>query len=538
MEPLILCWWGNELRLVFSSGEVHHHSLAENSKSSDSILSHLINEKPKNKSVRIIYYSDKLSLNSIKELRLPVVKDKASKRKRTDLELKLRNHFPALAQSTCLWSLTYNLRLSNHFSSLALINDPDLIELIKGLKKIGYSIEGVWPLPFLMHALPKKQNEDAGSFCIACTDKQLLITTTSISGDWKCDNIPIHLNNSVTLSGLQNARLRFEEEMPPSGWLATDQSSEHNPYIYHCRDLGLNEIMLSHVLYNTRHLSVSAWENTCFENINRSSIFTLRTVLLLLTTSIIIAGIYFEKAAILEKNLRLEKTKKEAFETEQISKENHAKEMKTKDEILTRDYNLLINESQAVDKGLIAIAESCINKYTIESLHIVNDSIQMILNSNESSAPRAKLTDLCSSLNSSQNQWSFSVQPNQDTALRIKGYHSQSQITLPTNIESKVNELLLHLNSVNSFNKIFSEIQSHWTINSHKKDSYSTFVVQHIDLYLIDTHVDSWPTILNDIHSLSLIPNLSLNEVHLTLDLENPSFFKEAWIRLTARTTP
>jgi hypothetical protein len=537
MEPLILCWWGNELRLIFSSGEVHLHSLAENTHPSASIISHLMSEKHKTKVVRIIYYSDKLTLNSIKNLKIPVSKIHVSKSKRSRLESKLSSQYPILAQSSCIWSLTYDLRLSNNFSSLAIINDPELILLSRELKKLGYTIEGIWPLPFLMHTLPNKQNQETGSFCIACTDKQLLITTTSASGDWKCDNIPIHANDSVTLSGLKNARLRFEEESTPSGWLATDTSSEHNPYIYNCRELGLNEIMLSHVLYNTRHLSAYSWGNMYFEGIASHSFLSLRTLSLVLLLGLAAYGIYVWRSSILQKNLRLEINKKEAIATELLSKETHAKELKSREEITLRDYTLLQSEPQTIDTILNSIAEACSHNYTIQSLHILNDTIQITLELNDPTLSRGKLTDLCATLNSNQAQWSFSAQANQESISKIRGYRIQTQTQAPAISEAKVQELLLHLHALATFNKSFSLLQSRWSITSHKLDSYGTFLVHHIDLNLIDTHIDSWSTILSDIHELSLTPHLTCNELHLSLDPDNPGFFKEAWIRLTARTT-
>ena len=537
MEPLILCWWGNELRLVFSSGEVHLHSLAETTHPSATIISHLKSEKYKTKLVRIIYHTDKLTLNSIKNLKIPVSKIHASKSRRTRLESKLSTQYPMLSLSTCIWSLTYDLRISNNFSSLAIINDPELILLCKELTKLGHTIEGIWPLPFLMHALPNKQNQDTGSFCIACTDKQLLITTTSATGDWKCDNIPIHANDSVTLSGLKNARLRFDEESPPCGWLATDTSSEHNPYIYNCRDLGLNEIMLSHVLYNTRHLSSYSWGNMYFEGINSYGFLTFRTLSLILLLSLSTYGIYFWRSSILQKSQLLEKSKKEAIATELLSKETHAKELKSREEITIRDYNLLQTEPQTIDKVLNNIAEACSHTYTIQSLYIVNDTIQITLELNDPTISRGKLTDLCTTLNSNQAQWSFSAQPNQETITKIRGFRIQTQTQPPAISEAKVHELILHLNSLSVFNKSFSALQTRWSMTSHKLDSYGTFLVHHIDLNLIDTHIDSWSAILSDIHELSLTPHLTCNEIHLSLDPDNPGFFKEAWIRLTARTT-
>jgi hypothetical protein len=538
MDPLILSWWGSEFRIVYPSGEIRISNFDEAKDPVSAIVLLLETEKNEFKKIRIVYFSDKLILNSIKHLQIPIPIGADSKRKRSKLKGLLLTHYPQLSHADSSWSLTYDLRISPYFTSLAIIKNSHLTSLCKQLITLGYFIEGVWPMPFLMHASHTKLSHESGSLCVACTDENLMITTVSLSGDWQCDNYDAKSNESITLTGLRNARLRFEDEANPGGWVATDSSSEKNPLIYHCKELGLSNLMLSHMFYSLRYIPVKSWENM-YTNLatDQSDGLSLKTINIFTVLIVTCLGTYLWYHSITVRNSLIEKNKAHAIEDESISKEKFARDVKTRMEIIIHDFKLSLVEPELVHTLFSQIGLTLSKRISITKLYYKNNIIVIESDTKEKLKSKHSGAELCQLLNTATTKWSFSVEQDstQDTALkligaRLKIYVKESDIT-----DSKFQELKEKLPKSDDLNQLLKSLAEHWSLSIDESDSFTDFKIQHISLNYINPQIDDWSNVVLTLKTLSTLNRLTIDEVLLVRDRDNPGLFKEARIKLSSR---
>ena len=539
MQPLILCWWNLELRLVYPSGEVHSHLIDESSEPTSDILTFLGSEASEIKRIRIIYNSEHLGLYSLKHLEIPVPEGRNSKRKRSKLKRLLLMHYPQLSNEDNYWSLTYDFKRNPNYASLAITTDSNLKLLCKNLLALGYFIEGMWPLPFLMNTSQSKLSHEIGSLCVACTDKNFLITTVSPSGDWQCDNFATSADESITLSGLRNARLRFDDEAAPQGWIATDSSSEKNPLTYYCRELGLNNIMLSQVLHKSLFLPEQGWENMNSENISRKK-FSYTNVYLPITAALLIAtsALYFWYNSKTEKNRIDEKFKLQVLERQALSKQKEAVEIKIKSESVNRDYNLIFTEPQGIDTLLTSISQTFNPPISLKSLYLRDNIIYLESAALERNEFKIQASELCHSLNEQSVNWNFLVEPEttKKTSVSFKGSRLKTYMKPLDVTDLNLQELQQSLINSNALNLNLSNLATHWRTLSHTINTYTLFQIHKLELSYNQPRIEDWSKITQDIHTVLLMHNTMIDELLLTADTENPNLFKEVRINFSTRT--
>jgi hypothetical protein len=206
-------------------------------------------------------------------------------------------------------------------------------------------------------------------------------------------------------------------------------------------------------------------------------------------------------------------------------------------EIIIHDFKLILVEPELVHTLFSQIGLTLSKRISITKLYYKNDIIVIESDTKEKLKSKHSGAELCQLLNTATTKWSFSVEQDstQDTALkligaRLKIYVKESDIT-----DSKFQELKEKLPKSDDLNQLLKSLAEHWSLSIDESDSFTDFKIQHISLNYINPQIDDWSNVVLTLKTLSTLNSLTIDEVLLVRDRDNPSLFKEARIKLSSR---
>ncbi len=255
MESPILCWWGDEIRLIDPCDACTARVLANPGDPLPEILQAAAGCKSAGR-VRIVYQPDALEVHEIGLAGIPLNPRRADGFGRKRVRRLLAREFAAIAEADTVWCLCPGDTAAG--AVLYLERDSLLPKIVEGLARNGMRTEGAWPLPVLAERAPSP-GSGPGSLSIVATAGRSIVACVSAAGDRGVD---LHTRGDApeaAAASLRSALARFDECEHPPGWLAVEEGPKAASLRSAAAGLGLTEISVAGLLARARLLSPGGW---------------------------------------------------------------------------------------------------------------------------------------------------------------------------------------------------------------------------------------------------------------------------------------
>lgn len=255
MEPFVLCWWGDEVRIIDAFNVCSVHVLAGRGDPVPEILQAVAAEFRGGRRVRIVYQPDALEAHEVGLAGLSLRPGRSGSAERNRLRPLLVREFAALSEPGTVWCLAPG---GAGGAVLYLERNSPLPRIVEGLASGGVVAEGAWPLPALADCTPPA-GARGGSLSVAFAAGRAMVACVNPAGDRSVD---LHAHGDIVegaTASLRNALARFDEGERPAGWLAVDEGPAAAALRSATADLGLTEVSVAGLLSRVRLLPPGGW---------------------------------------------------------------------------------------------------------------------------------------------------------------------------------------------------------------------------------------------------------------------------------------
>ncbi len=252
MESPILCWWGDEVRIIDSRDECSVHVLGKQLDPVPGILKAAAGCKGAGR-VRIVYQPDALEVHEVGLAGLSLDQKRAGSAGRKSLRPLLAREVAALSEPGAVWCLAPNDSGAGG-ALLYLERNSPLPRIVEGLGRNGLRTEGAWPLPIVAE-WPPSPGAGRGSLSLIASANRAIVGCVNAAGDRSVD---FHFRGDIpgaAAASLRSALARFDEADRPPGWLAVDEGPASAALRPAATGLGLAESSVAGILHRVRLLA-------------------------------------------------------------------------------------------------------------------------------------------------------------------------------------------------------------------------------------------------------------------------------------------
>jgi hypothetical protein len=549
MDSPVLCWWGEEVRIVDPSDVCHAQVLASPRDPVPEIIRAAADRCRDAGFLRIVYQPDSLEVHEVGLAGLSLRPGRTGGSERKRLRPILAREFPALAEPGTAWCLAPG---GAGGGVLYLERNSPLPGIVEALARNGLRTEGAWPLPALAECGPAA----GGSLLVAAAADRSIVACVSAAGDRSAD---LHVRGDTleaAAASLRNALARFDEAERPPGWLALDEGPAAAALRSAAAGIGLKEISVAGLLGRARLLPPGGWPDLLPANPWwRQS--RARPPLIAAAIAVLLLGSALSaRVAAARKDARLHLRREE--EAARIQVQAEAGERKTRAERL-RTLDTASVELKAARPALgdflLALAASVPKSAVLDELALDEGRITVRGRiCDRSVRPGDAAAKLCADLAPSGAAWVLRPGPlpsgGSDFVLKGSFEPRPAAPEPPAAAPGDTRESLARgeagfaaacarLPSAGSFGECLDSLgRKGWTAVGFTADRRSGYELRHASLRYANPRLSDWPQIVSSIGILCDEPGLTIDRFFLTAAPDGAAVFVRAELALTARLKP
>ena len=548
MESPVLCWWGDEIRIIDPGDACSARVLAMPGDPLPEILRAAAGCKSAGR-VRIVYQPDALEVHEIGLAGIPLNPRRADGPGRRRVRRLLAREFAAIAEPDAVWCLCPG----DAGAVLYLERDSLLPKIVEGLARNGLRTEGAWPLPVLAERAP---SPGSGSLSLVATTGRAIVACVSAAGDRGVD---LHNRGDApeaAAASLRSALARFDESEHPQGWLAVEEGPKAAALRSAAAGLGLTEISVAGLLARARLLSPGGWADLLPERpwwmrpCAKRRLIAGAAVLAVLTPALCVHIAAARRGA----RLALRQREEAAFlhmRAEAGERETRAERLR---ELLASEAELA-TERPALGDFLLALASSFPRSAVLGEIAVSDGQITLSGRFCDRSVRTADAAArLCSDLAPSGAQWSLRSDPASsggfDFVLRGSLERHQNGVekkppaagdtpqALEQN-ETGFEQARSRLSTGASFEETLTALgRQGWTAAGRGVDRRNGYELRSYVLRFANPRLGDWPGIVASVRLICDQPGLTIERLFLTAAPDGAAVFIRAELALTVRLKP
>ena len=549
MESPVLCWWGDEIRIIDPCDASTARVLAKPGDPLPEILQAAAGCKGSGR-VRIVYQPDALEVHEIGLAGIPLNPRRADGPGRKRVRRLLAREFAALAEPNAVWCLCPGDTGSG--AVLYLERDSLLPKIVEGLARIGLCVEGAWPLPVLADR-PPSPSAGPGCLSLVATAGRAIVACVSAAGDRGVD---LHNRGDApeaAAASLRSALARFDESQHPPGWLAVEESPRAAALRSAAAGLGLTEISVAGLLARARLLSPGGWADLLpgrpwwMRPRARRRLIAGAAILAMLTSALCahIAGA--------RKSARLALRQREEAALLHVRAEAGERQTRTERiKALLASEAELATERPVLGDFLPALAASFPRSAVLGEIAMSDGQITLLGRICDRSVRTADAAArLCSDLAPSGAQWTLrsdplpsggfdfvlrgSVERRPKSAEEKPAASGDTPQALERN-ETGFAQACSRLPTDASFQQMLAALSRRgWIAAAPAVDRRNGYELRHYLLRLANPRLDAWPEIVASIRLICDQPGLTIERLLLTAAPDGAAVFIRAELGLTIR---
>ena len=554
MESFVLCWWGDEVRIIDAFNVCSVHVLAERNDPVPEILQAVAAEFRGGRRVRIVYQPDALEAHEVGLAGLSLRPGRSGSAERNRLRPLLVREFAALSEPGTVWCLAPG---GAGGAVLYLERNSPLPRIVEGLASGGVVAEGAWPLPALADCTPPGgAGARGGSLSVASAAGRAMVACVNPAGDRSVD---LHAHGDIVegaMASLRNALARFDEGERPAGWLAVDEGPAAAALRSATADLGLTEVSIAGLLARVRLLAPGGWPDLLPASLWWRQSKVLRrlipaaVVVLLLASAICIRTSAARKEALLLRQRRDEEATLVHVRAEAGRRETRTERIRA---LASAAADLKTARASQGD-FLLALASSISRSSVLSEVAVDDGRITLCGRVCDHSLRCGEVAaKLCADLAPPGVPWALRPDPlpsgGSDFFLR-GSFDPRPAAQEPSTAAEDTPDALARseegfaaacarLSAAGSFEERLGALcRRGWTASEPATDRRNGYELRHYSLRRANPRLGDWPEIVASVRILCDEPGLTIDRLLLTAAPDGAAVFIRAELGLTVRLRP